>query len=76
MFVGTGIRSISQMTLEAIQHIEGADRVYYTARDAATKGFIKGKNKNAVDFDQYYINDEDIPDVDLFIQMAEVVPSH
>jgi len=76
VFVGTGIRSLSQLTLEAIQHIEKADRIYYAVLDAATEGFIKEKNKNAIDLYQYHINDEDIPEVDLYIQMAEVMLFH
>lgn len=29
--------------MEAVMHIEAADKVYYCVLDVATKGFIKGK---------------------------------
>lgn len=72
MLVGTGIRSLGQLTLEAIEYIEKADKVYYATSDAATEGFIRARNKNAVDFYQYITCDEDIPKVDTYIQFAEV----
>lgn len=72
IFVGTGIRSLSQLTLEAIEHIEKADRIYYGVRDAVTEGFIKEKNKNVIDLHQCFLNDDAIPEVDIYIQMAEV----
>ncbi|KAK6335014.1 hypothetical protein TWF718_010456 [Orbilia javanica] len=71
--VGTGVRSLCQLTLEAIQEIEQADVIYYAVRDAATEGFIKKKNKKAVDLYQYFINDEDISEADIYIQIAEVM---
>ena len=72
--VGTGIRALGQLTFEAIEHIEKADRVYYAVRDSATKGFIEAKNPDTVDLDRYYACDENIPKLDIFIQMAEVTP--
>jgi hypothetical protein len=35
--------------MEAVMHIEAADKVYYCVFDAATKGFIKGKTSNSVE---------------------------
>lgn len=69
VIVGTGVRSLGQLTLETIEHIEKADRVYYSVRDAVTEGFIKGKNTNAIDV---YCYDDTIPRLDIFIQIAEV----
>ncbi|KAK6340595.1 hypothetical protein TWF696_008921 [Orbilia brochopaga] len=73
--VGTGVRSLCQLTLEAIQEIEKADSIYYAVRDAVTEGFIKNKNNKAFDLYQLFINDEAIPEVDVYIQMAEVMLS-
>ncbi|KAK6511613.1 hypothetical protein TWF481_000528 [Arthrobotrys musiformis] len=71
--VGTGVRSLCQLTLEAIQEVEGADVIYYAVRDAATEGFIKKKNEKAIDLYQYFINDDNIPEADIYIQIAEVL---
>ncbi|KAK6510652.1 hypothetical protein TWF506_009754 [Arthrobotrys conoides] len=73
ILVGTGVRSICQLTLEAIQEIERADIIYYAVRDATAEGFIKQKNREAVDLYKYFINDEEIPEADLYIQIAEVM---
>ncbi|KAJ6258203.1 hypothetical protein Dda_7122 [Drechslerella dactyloides] len=75
ILVGTGIRSLCQLTLETIQEIEKADSIYYAVRDAATEGFIKSKNKNSLDLYQLSINDEAIPEADVYIQIAEVMLS-
>ena len=68
--VGSGLRSICQFTMEAVMHIEAADKVYYCVIDAATKGFIEGKNSNSVNLYEYYSNEK--PRFETYIQMAEV----
>ncbi|KAF3139663.1 hypothetical protein TWF569_008512 [Orbilia oligospora] len=73
ILVGTGVRSLCQLTLEAIDEIERADIIYYAVRDATTEGFIKKRNKDAIDLYQYFINDDEIPEADLYIQIAEVM---
>ncbi|EGX50055.1 hypothetical protein AOL_s00076g406 [Orbilia oligospora ATCC 24927] len=73
ILVGTGVRSLCQLTLEAIDEIERADVIYYAVRDATTEGFIKKRNKEAIDLYQYFINDEEIPEADIYIQIAEVM---
>jgi hypothetical protein len=67
--VGSGIRSIAQLTLEAIMHIENADKVFYVVCDPVTEGFIKEKNPNAVDLYEYYSNTKLRNET--YIQMAE-----
>ncbi|KAF8252520.1 hypothetical protein K440DRAFT_650847 [Wilcoxina mikolae CBS 423.85] len=69
--VGSGIRSIAQLTLEAIMHIENADKVFYVVCDPATEGFIKQKNPNAVDLYEYYSNTKLRNET--YIQMAEIM---
>lgn len=68
--VGSGIRGVSQFTLEAVMHIERADKVLYCVCDAASEGFIKRKNKNAIDLYEYYSDAHER--ADSFVQMAEV----
>ncbi|KAF3905926.1 hypothetical protein ABW21_db0200775 [Orbilia brochopaga] len=75
ILVGTGVRSLCQLTPEAIHEIEKADRIYYALRDATTEGFIKNRNKYALDCYQLVINDEGIPEVDVYIQIAEIMLS-
>jgi len=72
VIVGSGLRSIGQFTLEAIMHIEAADKVFYLVSDPTAEGFIIGKNKNCVDLYQYYSNTK--PRMETYVQMAEVGP--
>lgn len=67
---GSGLKSISQFTLEAIMHIEKADKVFYLVSDVTAEGFIRDKNSNAVDLYQYYSNSQER--VVTYIQMTEV----
>ena len=73
LIVGSGLRSIAQLTLEAVMYIEAADKVYYLVSDPATEGFITRKNKNSVDLYQYYSNTK--PRMSTYVQMAEVSSS-
>ncbi|KAK6529513.1 hypothetical protein TWF281_008684 [Arthrobotrys megalospora] len=73
VLVGTGVRSLCQLTPEATQEIEKADIVYYAVRDAATEGYIKEKSPTAIDLYRYFINDEAIPEADIYIQISEVM---
>ena len=47
--VGSGITSITQLTLEAIAHMKEADKVYYTVENSATDIYIQKLNKNVFD---------------------------
>jgi precorrin-4 methylase len=67
--VGSGIASISQLTLQAVAHIEQADLVCYTVADPATEAYILSKNPNT--FDLYVFYGEGKVRTDSYIQMAE-----
>jgi hypothetical protein len=69
--VGSGIKSISQFTLEAVAHIEHADVVFYAVADPATERFIETKNPNSVDL--YPLYDDDKPRHKTYTQMTEVM---
>ncbi|KAH8104760.1 tetrapyrrole methylase [Cristinia sonorae] len=69
--VGTGIESINQITLQALSHIEHANKVFYCVVDPATEAFILGKNKDCVDLYQYYDNGKGR--MDTYVQMAEIM---
>jgi hypothetical protein len=69
--IGSGIKSISQFTLEAVAHIEHADVVFYAVADPATEKFIETKNPNSVDL--YPLYDDDKPRHKTYTQMAEVM---
>ncbi|KAH8104785.1 tetrapyrrole methylase [Cristinia sonorae] len=69
--VGTGIESINQITLQALTHIEHANKVFYCVVDPATEAFILGKNKDCVDLYQYYDNGKGR--MDTYVQMAELM---
>ncbi len=71
VIVGSGIKSIGQFTLEAIAHIEAADKVFYCVADPASERFIASKNKHAVDM--YHLYDDGKPRHQTYTQMAEVM---
>lgn len=52
--VGTGIKFLSQMTLEARVYIEKADKVLFLVNDPALKQWICAHNKNAESLDDIY----------------------
>src|SRR3990167_5151973 len=54
--VGTGIKFLSQMTLEARTYIEKSDRVLYLVNDPALKQWITNTNKNSESLDGLYFN--------------------
>src|SRR5438552_3110405 len=69
--VGSGIKSISQFTLEAVAHIQQADKVFYCVADPATEVFIEKQNTEAVDL--YDLYDDNKPRNQTYTQMAEVM---
>jgi precorrin-2 methylase len=68
--VGSGIASVSQLTLQAIAVIEKADVVCFVLSDPATEAFIRTKNANCIDLFQFY--DDGKYRMDTYIQMTEV----
>ena len=69
VIVGSGIKSMSQFTLEALSHIEQADKVFYCVADPATDTFIEKHAKEAVDL--YDLYDDGKPRHQTYTQMAE-----
>ena len=53
VFVGTGLKAISHMTLESVGEIKYADRVFYHAADGVTAAFIRSLNTRCHDLYQY-----------------------
>lgn len=70
-FVGTGLKSISHMTLESIAEIKSADRVFYHAADGVTAAFIQSLNSHCHDLYQYYGTGKERNST--YLQMAEVM---
>ncbi|MFC7334547.1 SAM-dependent methyltransferase [Rhodocista pekingensis] len=69
--VGTGLRALSHMTLEAVSHIRDADRVFFSVPDGVTARQIRDINPEAVDLTQYY--GEDKRRKQTYVQMSEVI---
>jgi len=67
--VGSGIRAISQFTLEAQACIREADMVYISVADPVTVKWIEEQNPNHFDLYQYYANDK--PRYLTYAQMTE-----
>lgn len=70
--VGSGISSISQLSLQAVAYIEQADIVFYVVADSPTEAFIREKNANCVDLYKFYDNGKNRTIT--YIQMSEVCP--
>ncbi|KXT02930.1 hypothetical protein AC578_10601 [Pseudocercospora eumusae] len=69
--VGTGIASLRQMTVEALDYIQRADMVFYVVLDAMTECFIQTHAKKHHDLYQYY--DKNKPRNASYVQMAELM---
>lgn len=54
--VGTGIKFLSQMTLEARTYIEQSDKVLYLVNDPVLKQWITDVNKNSESLDDVYFS--------------------
>ncbi|MFV3077584.1 SAM-dependent methyltransferase, partial [Niveispirillum fermenti] len=69
--VGTGIRSISHFTQEAVGHIRDADTVFFAVPDGVTANFIRELNPNAYNLALHY--GEDKRRLVTYVQMAELI---
>ena len=69
VLVGSGIKGISQFTLEGLGHVQAADIVYYAVADPTTELFIQEHAKKSVDLYNLYGNGK--PRRDTYTQMAE-----
>lgn len=69
VLVGSGIKGVSQFTLEGLGHVQAADVVYYAVADPTTELFIQEHAQKAVDLYNLYGNGK--PRRDTYTQMAE-----
>ncbi|WP_434026636.1 SAM-dependent methyltransferase [[Pseudomonas] boreopolis] len=54
--VGTGIQAPGQITLETVEAVKRADKVFYLVPDPFAKKFVTGLNENAEDLHHFYVN--------------------
>ena len=52
--VGTGIKQVAQLTLEAKAHIEQADKVFYCVADPVTEAWVLDRQPNAESLQSFY----------------------
>ncbi|WP_053067835.1 SAM-dependent methyltransferase [Xenorhabdus khoisanae] len=71
VIVGSGIKSLAQLTMEAVGHIKAADEVFYAVADPLTEAFIEKNAKKA--HDMYILYDDGKPRLQTYVQMAEVM---
>jgi len=69
--VGSGIKAVSHLTLEALNYIDNADIVYYTVADPETEMLIKKRNPNSIDLYEWY--DDNKFREETYVQMAEMM---
>jgi len=72
--VGSGIKSVAHLTLEAQAHIRAADMVLICAADAVTDGFIRDLNPQIEDLHVYY--GQDRPRRETYRAMADRMVWH
>ncbi len=53
--VGTGIRAISHITLEALTHLKAADKVYHVLTDPVVEDFVAQQNPTAESLKHLYV---------------------
>lgn len=71
VITGTGIASMRQFTLEALDYIQQADMVFYLVLDLTTEAFIQAHAKKYENLRQYYGKEKHR--LDSYTQMAEVM---
>ncbi len=71
VILGSGIKAISQFTLEAEHFLDWAEAVFFCVADPATERWILDKKPDAIDLYQYYGNDKQRSDT--YVQMAEIM---
>jgi siroheme synthase len=59
VIVGTGIKSISHVTLEAEAHIRQAEKLFYLVADSVTEQWLLRLNSTAESLYRFYGNDKD-----------------
>lgn len=72
--VGSGIKSVAHLTLEAQAHIQAADQVLVCAADAVTESYIRGLNPEVEDLHVYY--GQDRPRKETYRAMADRMVWH
>ncbi|KAG9091311.1 hypothetical protein FS749_016640 [Ceratobasidium sp. UAMH 11750] len=69
---GSGIASVSHMTLQTLSYLKSADKVYYIVCDAVTEAFIQDNSKgNYFDLSAFY--DKDKHRYKSYVQMSEAM---
>jgi uroporphyrin-III C-methyltransferase len=67
--VGTGIKSISHITIESKSHIQSSDKLLYVVTDGVTKSWLKEMNSTAEDMTKFYSNKKHREET--YLEMAE-----
>ena len=57
--IGSGIKSVSQFTVEALGYLHDADQVFYHVADPVTENYIRKMKPNAKDLSVLYGNKKD-----------------
>ena len=57
--IGSGIKCVSQFTVEALGHLKAADQVFYHAADPVTENYIRKMKPNAKDLSVLYGKNKD-----------------
>ncbi|XP_033747066.1 uncharacterized protein LOC117332289 [Pecten maximus] len=68
--VGSGIKSVSHFTLEALSELKSANDVFFCVADPVTERFIKRLRPDALDLYVFY--DDDKNRIVTYVQMAEI----
>ena len=69
--IGSGIKCVSQFTVEALGHLKQADQVFFHVADPVTENYIRKMQPNAKDMSVLYGNKKER--YQTYVQMAEVM---
>ncbi|XP_052791300.1 uncharacterized protein LOC128225238 [Mya arenaria] len=69
--IGSGIKSIGHLTLEAVGFMKSCDKVFYLVADPATEVYIKEMRPDAMDL--YAMYDDGKDRYETYVQISEVI---
>src|SRR4029450_2910760 len=68
--VGTGIRAVGQLTVEAIAHMRAADKLLYCVGDPIAEHIVKSMNENGAE-SMFHYYEENKPRSQTYEQMIQ-----
>ncbi len=71
VIIGSGIKSVSHITLEGLSYVKCADTIIYAVADSITQYWIEKQNANCISLDVFY--EEGKPRIDTYKDMISEI---